>query len=29
MGGAFGQLVGWIPTGEADVDDPDLVDRIF
>lgn len=29
MGGAFGQLVGWIPNGEADVDDPDLVDRIF
>jgi len=29
MGGAFGALIGWIPTGEADIDDPDLVNRIF
>ena len=24
-----GSLLGWIPTGEPDVDDPDLVNRIF
>ena len=29
MGGAYGRLIGWIPTGEPDVDDPDLVNRIF
>lgn len=29
MGGTWGALLGWIPTGEPDVDDPDLVDRIF
>ncbi len=29
MGGAYGHLLGWIPSGEPDVDDPDLVNRIF
>ncbi|HVC69157.1 MAG TPA: hypothetical protein VNC61_02715 [Acidimicrobiales bacterium] len=29
MGGAWGSLVGWMPTGEPDVIDPDLVNRIF
>jgi uncharacterized protein len=29
MGGAWGALIGWIPTGEPDVDQPDLVNRIF
>jgi uncharacterized OB-fold protein len=29
MGGSFGRLVGWIPNGEPDVDDPALVNRIF
>jgi uncharacterized protein len=29
MGGAYGHLIGWIPSGEPDVDDPDLVNRIF
>ncbi len=29
MGGAYGHLIGWIPTGEPDIDDPDLVNRIF
>jgi uncharacterized protein len=29
MGGAFGHLIGWMPNGEPDIDDPDLVDRIF
>jgi uncharacterized OB-fold protein len=29
MGGAFGSLLGWMPNGEPDVDDPDLVNRIF
>ena len=29
MGGAFGDLLGWMPNGEPDVDDPDLVNRIF
>ncbi len=27
--GAWGSLLGWIPNGEPDVDDPDLVNRIF
>ena len=26
---AEGSLLGWMPTGEPDVDDPDLVNRIF
>jgi hypothetical protein len=29
MAGAWGSLVGWMPSGEPDVDDPDLVNRIF
>ncbi len=29
MGGTFGQLIGWMPNGEPDVADPDLVNRIF
>lgn len=29
LGGVFGNLVGWMPTGEPDVDDPELVNRIF
>jgi uncharacterized protein len=29
MGGAWGALIGWMPNGEPDVDDPDLVNRIF
>jgi hypothetical protein len=29
MGGTWGSLVGWIPNGEPDIDDPDLVNRIF
>jgi uncharacterized OB-fold protein len=29
MGGAFGSLLGWMPNGEPDVDNPDLVNRIF
>ena len=29
MGGAYGNLLGWIPDGEPDIDDPDLVNRIF
>ena len=29
MGGAFGNLLGWIPSGEPDIDDPELVNRIF
>jgi uncharacterized OB-fold protein len=29
MAGAYGSLLGWIPTGEPDLDDPDLVNRIF
>jgi uncharacterized protein len=29
MGGAWGALIGWIPSGEPDVADPDLVNRIF
>ena len=27
--GSLGALVGWIPNGEPDIDDPDLVNRIF
>jgi uncharacterized protein len=29
MGGAWGSLLGWMPNGEPDVDNPDLVNRIF
>jgi uncharacterized OB-fold protein len=29
MGGLYGALIGWTPSGEPDVDDPDLVNRIF
>jgi hypothetical protein len=29
MAGNFGSLLGWIPNGEPDHDDPDLVNRIF
>jgi uncharacterized OB-fold protein len=29
VGHGLGSLIGWIPTGEPDVDDPDLVNRIF
>jgi uncharacterized protein len=29
MAGNFGSLLGWIPNGEPDLDDPDLVNRIF
>ena len=29
MGGAYGDLLGWMLNGEPDVDDPDLVNRIF
>jgi uncharacterized OB-fold protein len=29
MAGAFGSLLGWMPNGEPDIDDPDLVNRIF
>ncbi len=29
MGGAYGSLLGWMPNGEPDIDDPDLVNRIF
>jgi uncharacterized OB-fold protein len=29
MGGAYGHLIGWMPTGEPPVEDPDLVNRIF
>ena len=29
MGGAYGNLLGWMPSGEPDIDDPDLVNRIF
>lgn len=29
MGQSLGSLIGWMPTGEPDVDDPDLVNRIF
>lgn len=29
MGGAYGHLIGWMPSGEPDVEDPELVNRIF
>ena len=29
MTGSWGDFLGWAPTGEPDVDDPDLVNRIF
>jgi uncharacterized OB-fold protein len=29
MGQGLGSLIGWMPLGEPDVDDPDLVNRIF
>ena len=29
MGGSYGALIGWMATGEPDIDDPDLVNRIF
>jgi uncharacterized protein len=29
MGSVWGALIGWMPTGEPDVDEPDLVNRIF
>ena len=29
MGGAYGNLLGWIPNGEPSIDDPDLLNRIF
>lgn len=29
MGGSWGSLLGWIPNGEPDLTDPDLVNRIF
>ena len=29
MGGSWGSLLGWIPNGQPDIDDPDLVNRIF
>jgi len=29
MGGTWGSLIGWMPSGEPAVDDPDLVNRIF
>ena len=29
MGGAYGRLLGWMPDGRPDLDDPDLVNRIF
>ena len=29
MGGSWGSLLGWIPNGEPDLADPDLVNRIF
>ena len=29
MAGAYGSLLGWIPNGEPDLEDPDLVNRIF
>lgn len=28
-GNLYGALIGWMPNGEPDVDDPDLVNRIF
>ena len=29
MGGSWGALLGWIPNGQPDVENPDLVNRIF
>jgi uncharacterized OB-fold protein len=29
MAGAYGSLLGWMPSGEPAIDDPDLVNRIF
>ena len=29
MGGAYGNLLGWIPNGESSIDDLDLLNRIF
>jgi len=29
MGGAYGNLLGWIPDGRPAIEDPDLVNRIF
>jgi hypothetical protein len=29
MGGAYGNLLGWMPDGRPSIDDPDLVNRIF
>jgi hypothetical protein len=29
MTGAWGDFLGWAPTGEPDATDPDLVNRIF
>jgi uncharacterized OB-fold protein len=29
MGQSLGSLIGWMPSGEPDIDDPDLVNRIF
>ncbi len=29
MAGAYGNLLGWIPDGRPDIEDPDLVNRIF
>jgi uncharacterized OB-fold protein len=29
MGGAYGNLLGWIPDGRDPIEDPDLVNRIF
>jgi hypothetical protein len=29
MFGSWGAFLGWTPSGEPDVDDPDLVNRIF
>jgi hypothetical protein len=25
----LGSLIGWMPTGEPDIDNPDLLNRIF
>jgi uncharacterized OB-fold protein len=29
MGGSWGALLGWIPNGQPDIENPDLVNRIF
>lgn len=29
VGHGLGSLIGWVPNGEPDIDDPDLVNRIF